>query len=90
MATFLSRLDRRASNLGEMIQLCGVDPVALARERLGQTLISVARACICCRHSDACRRWLAAADRRIATAPAPFCPNAGHLRRADLLMQVPK
>lgn len=82
MHTFVSRLDLRAKNLGEMMKRCDVDPVVLARERLGLTLFSVARACIYCRHGDECRRWLEVADSSIMNAPPAFCPNAERFRGA--------
>lgn len=84
MSGFLSRLDGRARNLGEMLQRCGVDPVGLAGERIGQSLTSVARACMLCPHSDACRRWLDAADPEAVNPPPSFCPNASRIRAARL------
>lgn len=82
MNTFVSGLELRARNLGEMMERCAVDPVMLAREGLGLTLSSVARACIHCRHGEECRRWLEVTDRSVVKAPPAFCPNAGRFRGA--------
>ena len=76
MRTLVSRFDLRARNLGEMMRRYDVDPVTLARERLGLTVFSVARACMYCRHGDECRRWLEATDGSVVNAPPAFCPNA--------------
>ncbi|SMF12836.1 hypothetical protein SAMN06265365_105187 [Tistlia consotensis] len=84
MTAFLSRLDSRASNLGRMMDRCGVDRVELARDRLGQTMLSVARACIACPHGERCRLWLEAAAEDVVNRPPAFCPNAGRFRLRQL------
>jgi hypothetical protein len=80
MSSYLTRLDGHAGCLGEMMQRCGVDPVALARQQAGLTMMSVARACMRCRHGEACRLWLDAADRQGVSRPPDFCPNAERFR----------
>ena len=84
MNGYLSRLDARARNLGDMMRRCGVDPREIAGQRLGQSMTSVTRACILCPHTAACRRWLEAADPAAINPPPSFCPNAERFRAARL------
>lgn len=83
MFTLLPRLQANSLLMNRMMEHCGIDPVALARDRLGLTLASAARSCMACRHTEACRRWADAveADGRICEPPA-FCPNAEAFRQA--------
>lgn len=80
--TFLSRLDFHAGNFRDMIACCDVDLEKLVLGRAGLTLEEAAHACVCCRHGEACRRWLDALERGAAKRPPSFCPNAGRFRGA--------
>jgi hypothetical protein len=80
MRAYLDRLDTRARNLGRMMTQCGVDPVRLAGDQLGQTMATVARNCIACPHGGACGRWLEAAEAENVATPPAFCPNAARFR----------
>lgn len=84
MKAYLSRLDEKASNLGRMMERCGVDPALLAYDQLGQTMQTVARACISCPHGAVCARWLDAAEPGVVNRPPDFCPNAARFRSKRL------
>ncbi len=83
--SLMDRLDLRASNLGRMMAVCGVDRTDLAGHQVGQTLVSVSRACMACPDGERCRRWLdspeigAGEPSGFRDAPA-FCPNAPRFR----------
>jgi Family of unknown function (DUF6455) len=83
MTTFLSRLDAHSKFMGQMMERCGIDPVDMAQDRLGVTLMQAARACIACGRTQSCKRWLDAADQENIQEPPSFCPNAQRFRHAQ-------
>ena len=65
-----------------MVDRIGADPVALARLDQGRAYEQARSACLFCRKTDACLRWL---DARSETDRIPeFCPNL------ELLMALRK
>lgn len=82
MITFLTRLDVHSRLMGRMMARCGIDPVALAQDRLGLSYAAAVRDCLACGQVESCRRWAAAADAdgRICEPPA-FCTNAERFRQ---------
>lgn len=83
MTKLLSRLDTHSKFMGQMMERCGVDPVDMAQDRFGITLMQTARACMACGRSESCRRWLAATEDGPLQDPPSFCPNAKRFRQAQ-------
>jgi hypothetical protein len=83
MTRFLSRLEEHSRFMGQMMERCGVDPVHLAQDRLGVTLMQAARACMACGRSERCRTWLHATEDGVEQEPPAFCPNARRFRQAQ-------
>ena len=80
--SFPTRLGSHAALLGRMLRACGVDPGRIAEEAGRPGFVVIARACMICEQTAACRLWLDATDPGRRHAPPPFCPNAGRLRQA--------
>jgi len=72
--SLISRIDRKAQLMGEMMRCVGVD-LATMPEFAGETAMRNAMwRCLACRNGDACASWLASAK---PGTPAPdFCTNA--------------
>lgn len=80
--SFPTRLGTHADLLGRMLRTCGVDPQRLTEEAGGPGFLVIARACMVCEHTAACRLWLNAAKPGRRHSPPDFCPNAGRLHQA--------
>lgn len=80
--SFPTRLGSHAALLGRMLRCCGVEPARIAEEAGGPGFLVIARACMVCENTDACRLWLDAAAPGRRRVPPDFCPNAGRLRQA--------
>jgi hypothetical protein len=72
--------EKRLRNMSAMIDRLGLDPVMLARGRLGHNLRSALRTCQSCSAEDVCRDWLVRAPHTLERAPR-FCPNAERFAR---------
>jgi len=83
MTTFLSRLEVHSKFMGRMLRACGIDPVNLAQDRLGLTMMQAARACMACGRTDSCKKWLDQAEREGLQEPPNFCPNAARFHDAQ-------
>lgn len=71
-ASIGERMDRQAHLMGAMMKRLDVDVESAGFESGGARLQSAARACLLCRESDVCQRWLEGAG---DTAP-DFCRNS--------------
>ena len=69
--------------MGQMMERCGVDPVHLAQDRCGVTMMQAVRACMACGRTESCRTWLHATEDGVAQEPPSFCPNARRFRQAQ-------
>jgi Family of unknown function (DUF6455) len=66
------RMDRQTHLMGAMMERLGVDIEAAGMQAGGGSLANAARACVVCRSSDECKRWLEADG----DAGEPnFCPS---------------
>ncbi len=66
-------VERRASRMHEMMDRLGVDVVALARHRAGDSYAEARKSCLDCQAGDQCLRWL---DRPQPPGEEPlFCPG---------------
>jgi hypothetical protein len=83
MTKFLSHLDEHSRFMGQMMERCRVDPVRLAQDRFGVTLMQAARACMVCDRTESCRTWLHATEDGVEQEPPSFCPNARRFRQAQ-------
>ncbi|CAD7052043.1 hypothetical protein RHAB21_04390 [Pseudorhizobium halotolerans] len=74
------RLERQSSLMGLMMTHLDVDQESAAQERLGLSLARAVRACLFCRHGNACEAWLSSnAQAREGVAPG-FCTNRDFFR----------
>jgi hypothetical protein len=74
------RLERQSSLMGLMMTHLDVDQESAAQERLGLSLARAVRACLYCRHGNACEAWLASnAHAGEGVAPS-FCTNRDFFR----------
>jgi len=83
MGKFLSRLETHSKFMGRMMEYCGIDPVHLAQDRCGITMMQAARACMACGRTESCKKWLDAAERAGIQEPPSFCPNAERFRQSQ-------
>ncbi len=66
-------VERRASRMHEMMERLGVDGVALARHRDGDSYAEARNTCLNCQSGEPCIRWL---DRPQIPGEKPqFCPG---------------
>ncbi len=82
MASFPTRLGSHARYLGLMMRRCGIDPARFTHDSRAFSFIAVARACMICKDTARCRRWLDATAGEGVQEPPAFCPNAARFRRA--------
>jgi hypothetical protein len=66
------RVERQARRMHEVMARLDVDPLALARDRSGDTYAEARRRCLLCGSSDQCLRWL---EGTLAKTNPDFCPN---------------
>lgn len=67
------RVERQAVRMHEMMDRLGVDPIAFARLRQGETYAEARANCLFCVNADACLRWLE--NETIPQEAPTFCAN---------------
>lgn len=69
------RLERQSSLMGLMMTHLDVDQESAAQERLGLSLARAVRACLFCRHGNACEAWLSSSAQAGGGIAPGFCTN---------------
>ncbi len=73
-------LERPSGLMGLMMTHLDVDQESAAQERLGLSLARAVRACLYCRHGNACEAWLASNAHAEGGVAPSFCANRDFFR----------
>jgi hypothetical protein len=69
----LRKVESQHIHFDAMRERLGIHEITAARLNGGTAVATARRACVSCRHDQACKRWLDASI--VLEAPPVFCPN---------------
>ena len=74
------RLERQVGLMGLMMTHLDVDQERAAQGRLGLSMAGAVRACLFCRHGNACEAWLSSKAHAGGGVAPSFCGNRDFFR----------